>query len=255
MIALLLSVAAFAATDTSLQTADGLKLHARVEKVTDPSRGVVLVHMEGRSATDLDHLAEKLAKSGLQTIAPDLRGHGTSAKAGTELTDADYLAMVYDVQASVAWLRAHGTKEVSCVGGSLGANLCLAVAAQDKDMVNVVMLSPGLNIKGIASPQALKDYGNRPLLMVTSEDDTASVRAATMLEEHALGQVHGESFPDAGKGTKMLNRVATLEGLVQSWLLGTYELGSGEVVVPHPDMAVDTDQIRTEGTKLQSHTH
>lgn len=254
MLALLLAGAvALAAQDATLRTTDGIKLHARVEKPAGATKGVVLVHMLGRDATDLDYVGEKLARAGLASVAPDLRGHGTSDKAGATLTDADYLAMVYDVRASVAWLRANGVQEVSCLGGSIGANLCLAVAAEDAAMVNVVMLSPGLNYKGITAPQALKGYGNRPLLLVASETDTASARAATLLEERALGQVHLELYPDAGHGTKMLNREASLESLVQSWLIGTFQLGSGEVVVPRPAMGVDGDTMDTEGSKLQSH--
>lgn len=253
MLALLLVGAALAAQDVNLRASDGVKIHARVEKPAGAKKGVVLVHMLGRDATDFDFLAEKLAKTGMATVAPDLRGHGGSDKAGQELTDADHLAMVYDVQAAVKYLRDNGVTEVSCLGGSIGANLCLNVAAEDKGMVNVVMLSPGLNYHGVTTPQALKDYGNRPLLIVTSEDDTASARASTLLHERAMGQVHLEVYPEAGHGTKMLNREAGLEGIVQSWLIGTYELGSGEVVVPRPAMDVEGEAMQTEGQKLQSH--
>lgn len=253
MLAVLLVGAALAMQDASLRTADGLQLHARVEQPSDPKSGVVLVHMLGRQASDLDFLAERLGKSGIVSIAPDLRGHGTSAKAGEALTDDDYKAMVYDVRAAVGYLRDAGVEQISCVGGSIGANLCLNVAAEDKAMVNVVMLSPGLNYKGVTTPQSLKEYGNRPLLIVASEDDVGSARAATLLHERALGQVHLEMYTEAGHGTKMLNREAGLDGMIQSWLLGTFELGSGEVVVPRPAMDVDANSMATEGKKLQSH--
>ncbi|NOY28581.1 MAG: alpha/beta hydrolase [Oligoflexia bacterium] len=253
MLAVFLIGAALAAQDVTLQAEDGLHLHARVEVSPGATSGVVLLHMLGRQATDMDFLATKLAKTGLTTVAPDLRGHGSSDKAGEELTDGDYLAMIYDVRASVKYLRDAGVTQVSCVGGGLGANLCLQVGSEDKDIVNVVMLSPGLNYEGITSPHALKAYGNRPLLLVASDDDPGSARAATILRDRALGQVHLQSYENAGHGTKMLNREGGLDGIVQSWLLGTYELGTGEVVVPHPDMGVDAESMATEGQKLQSH--
>jgi len=248
-----LSGSAAAATDTSLRAEDGLHLHAREGIVKDATKGVVLVHMLSRDATDMDFLSDKLVKTGMRTIAPDLRGHGSSDKAGEELTPDDYQAMIYDMRAAVKYLRDSGVEQVSCVGASIGANLCLAVAGEDKEMVNVVMLSPGLNYKGITTPAALKAYGNRPLLLVASEDDVGAARAANILHERALGQVHLLTYPEAGHGTKMLNREAELDGIVQSWLLGTYELGTGEVVVPHPEMGVDSDSMETEGHKLQSH--
>ncbi len=253
MLPLFLIGAAFAAQDVSLKTSDGVTLHARVEKAKGATRGVVLVHMLDREAADWDYFAEKLSKSGLTTIAVDLRGHGSSAKAGQELSPTDYQNMLHDVKAASAWLRAQGVTEVSCVGASIGANLCLQAGAADTGMVNVVMLSPGLNYKGVTSPPALKGYGNRPLLIVTSEEDTGATHASGLLYERALGQAHLELYNGAGHGTRMLNREAGLEGLIQSWLLGTYELGNGQVVVPRPAMAVDSDQMATEGKKLQSH--
>ncbi len=253
MILMLVAGAALAAQDVSLTTSDGVKLHARTESADGSSRGVVLVHMLDRNAGDWDMFAGKLARSGLNTIAVDLRGHGSSAMAGQELSPTDFQNMLHDVNAAAAWLRDHGVSEISCVGASIGANLCLQAGAANADVVNVVLLSPGLNYKGITTPPALKEYGNRPLLIVASEEDTTSSHASGLLLERAQGQVHFEALQGAGHGTRMLNRDGGLEGLVQSWLLGTYELGNGEVVVPRPAMTVDASQIETEGQKLQSH--
>lgn len=253
MLPVLLLGAALAATDVSLKASDGVRLHARVEVPKGATKGVVFLHMLGRDGSDYESLAEKLAKGGLATVAPDLRGHGSSDKAGQELTDLDYLAMVLDAKSAVKYLRGRGVTELSCVGASIGANLCLTLAADEPTVGNVVMLSPSLNTKGIQTPGPLKSYGNRPLLIVAAEDDANSMKASTLLHEKALGQVHYELYPQAGHGTRMLNRVGTLEGLIQSWLLGTYLLSSGEVVVPKPGLQVDGSTIKTEGQKLSSH--
>lgn len=242
-----------AGQDVSLKAKDGSAVHAVAEKVSGAQSGVVLVHMLGRSGEDWSSFSQKLLKSGMSNIAPDLRGHGSSAKAGEELSDDDYRNMLHDVNAAIAWLRTQGVQNVSCVGASIGANLCLQAAAEDPMVVNVVMLSPSLNTKGIVTPPALKTYGNRPLLLVASEEDTAAAHAATLLHERAQGQVYLEMYAGAGHGTRMMNREASLEGMVQSWLLGTFELGDGEVVMPRPGMQVDDSQIETEGRKLQSH--
>lgn len=253
MLPVLLLGAALAATDASFKASDGVQLHARVDVPKGSTKGVVFLHMLGRDATDFDSLADKLAKGGMATVAPDLRGHGRSAKAGQELSELDYLAMVLDGMAAVKYLRDRGVTELSCVGASIGANLCLTVAAEEPAIGNVVMLSPSLNTKGIQTPGPLKAFGNRPLLIVAAEDDATSMKASTLLHEKALGQVHYELYPQAGHGTRMLNRVGALEGLIQSWLLGTYQLSSGEVVVPKPGMQVDASTIQTEGQKLSSH--
>ena len=50
----------------------------------------------------------------------------------------------------------------------------------------------------------------------------------------------------------MLNQDANLEGLVLSWLLGTYKLSSGEIVTPKP-AAADPGTVETTGKKLPGH--
>lgn len=253
MLPLLVLGAALAATDAPLKASDGTRLMARVELPKGATKGVVFLHMLGRDGADFSSLAEKLAGAQMASIAPDLRGHGRSDKAGQELTEGDYLAMVLDAQAAAKALRARGIQELSCVGASIGANLCLALAAEDLSVGNVVLLSPSLNTKGLQTLGPLKEYGNRPLLIVAGEDDATSMKASSLLHEKALGQVHYELYPAAGHGTRMLNRVGGLEGMIQSWLLGTYQLGSGSVVVPKPTMVVDDSSMETEGQKLSSH--
>lgn len=153
MIALALLGTALAATDVQLKTSDCQSIHASAEPTSGAKSGVILVHMEGGSAEDWGYLSDRLSRAQLIVIAPDLRGHGKNAH--HELTDADYQAMVNDVGAASAWLRKQGVTQLSCVGASLGANLCLRAAAADPQMENVVMLSPGLNIKGVTSGDAL----------------------------------------------------------------------------------------------------
>ena len=79
------------AADVTLQTDDGVKLHAVYNPVKGASRGVVLVHMAGRSAEDWAFIATKLNQSGVATLAVDLRGHGGNVAPGaspTTLTEA-----------------------------------------------------------------------------------------------------------------------------------------------------------------------
>lgn len=243
---------ALAASSVQLRTSDGLVLHALADVPRGATKGVILVHMAGRSSADWAYFAERLDKGGLATIAPDLRGNGRSKSARPHLTDADYPAMVADVEAAAGWLRSHGITEIECAGASLGANLCLAAAAVDKGIVNVVMLSPGLNYKGITTGDKISAYGDRPILFVASSEDTYSARSANLLDQRAKGQHLYELLDGAGHGTRMLNRDPNLEGLVMSWLLGTYTLASGKLVVPKPDIPASTDKIETTGKKLNA---
>jgi esterase/lipase len=241
---------ASAATDASLTTKDGVKLHARVEKTAGVKRGVVLVHMLGRTAEDWAYLSAKLAASGFQVVAPDLRGHGTSTATLKVATDADYPKMVQDVAASVAWLRTQGVNEITCIGASIGANLCVQAASADEGVASLILLSPGLNYKGVTSGDALALYGNRPVLLVASKDDAYSARSVTLLDEAAKGQKSLLVFEDAGHGTKMLNREPTLEGQLMAWLNGSYKLSNGDSVDFRPAMTTDVEAVQTEGTRF-----
>jgi pimeloyl-ACP methyl ester carboxylesterase len=239
-----------AGTYTPVSTADGKHVYALIEQAPKSTKGVVLVHMDGRSAADWAPLAQRLAKSQMTAIAPDLRGHGRSVEGSSLVQDSDYPAMVYDLEASVAWLRSNGATEVSCVGADLGANLCLALAARDPSIVNLVLLSPGLNYKGVRA--SMEGYGDRPVLFVASADDTYSAKTVAILEAKAQGQHHSEIYERAGHGTKMLSAEASLEGTIVSWLLGSFQLSTGELVLPKVD-AGSRQAIETSGQKLEVH--
>lgn len=242
------------AADVSLKTQDGTKIYASYNAVRSATKGVVLVHMSGRSSKDWRFLAEKLNQAGLATIAMDLRGHGANVPEGATppvLTDADYMAMTQDVAAAVAYLRTQGIKEVGLVGASLGASLALKVASQDAAITNLVLLSPLMNQKGIDAAAALSEYGARPVLIVVSKEDSAAAKAGLVLDSQAKGYHQLEVYDGAGNGTKMLNKAPGLEPLLVSWLLGTARLaddaptGAGAAV-----STGDTSAVQTTGKKL-----
>ncbi len=251
MLTLLLATAAFAAQDVTVETSDGLQLHALVHGEQNSSRGVVLVHMEDRKGSDWSFVAERLGRSGMRTIAPDLRGHGTSPGAD-QVNPDDFLPMMEDVRASVAWLRAQGIEDVSCAGAGIGANLCIRVASEDPQISNLVLLSPGLKVKGVGALDVVEAYGGRPILLVASSDDRYSAISAEKLEARAKGQKQLEMLAKAGHGTKMLTRDPALEGIVIEWLLGQYTLASGEAIAPKDQLQSDVNGIQTTGRTLDS---
>jgi pimeloyl-ACP methyl ester carboxylesterase len=250
-VALAASLAVAGSADISLKSADGTALHGAHMGPMGADSGVVLVHMAGRSGDDWKFVAEKLGRGGLSTVSIDLRGHGASATSDEPLTETDYAAMEGDVEAAIAWLRESGTTAVACAGASLGANLCVRVAARDPKIVNLVMLSPALKKNGLTTAAAMSAYGDRPVLLVASAEERYDGISAEKLEARAGGQKHLELLSDAGHGTKMLNREPALEGLMLSWLMGTYELAGGDVVRPSPASGGGIKAIETEGKSLE----
>jgi len=243
-LALMFTSTAFAA-DVKLKTDDGLSIAGSAYGKGE--RGVLLVHGQGRSRADWHNFGEKLSHNGFSVLTVDLRGHGAS---GGEITDETWPLMVKDVTAAVGWLIKNGAVHVSVIGAEVGANLALNGANGNEDIDNVIMLSPGLNIHGVKVSTAIGAYGERPLLLIADPADATSARAAGLIADKVKGKKKLELLAGAGSGVQMLNKAASVEGLLVGWLNDAYggsedlkgtkrEVGSGEV----------TD-IETSGTRF-----
>jgi pimeloyl-ACP methyl ester carboxylesterase len=81
------------------------------------NRGVVLAHGGRFNKESWRPQASALVSAGFRVLAIDFRGGGCST--GPGLTD-DYVPYDNDVLAAVRYLKAHGAKTVSVVGGSFG---------------------------------------------------------------------------------------------------------------------------------------
>ena len=240
------------AADVTLKTSDGVKIHADYKAGKQGATGVVLVHMLRRSGKDWRFFADKLNTSGMYTIAVDLRLHGANVPDGDkpEIPDEAYGQMRHDVEAAVQYLRDQGCTEIAIVGASLGANLALVVAADDPDIANVVLLSPGLDYKGVSVAEPIKTYGERPVLIVVSKEDQYAARSSLLLDSEARGYHVLEIYDGAGHGTKMLNREPALESLLISWLKGSYRLETDSAGSGAGIQAGDASDIETSGKKI-----
>ncbi len=250
-VAALLSQAALAA-DVTLQTADGIELHGIHEPVAGAARAVLLVHGERRTSNDWKFLQGKLQHAGFSSLAIDLRGHGTSQGVGVPpLPDETYLAMTADVDAGMAYLREQGATEIMLVGADLGANLALAAGAATTDASNIVLLSPGLKIHGIRADAALRQWGERSILFVVSNDDGYAAKSALLLDAQARGPKYMEIYAGAGKGAAMLNREPACEGLVMSWLLGSHDITGDQAHQDGPTIPTQGSAVQTDGPSMQ----
>ena len=208
------------AKPVTLSAEDGTTLHA--ESYGGGESAVLFVHEADGSGADYDYHANRFAAAGFHVLTLDLRGHGQSSGPDS-LSEQDYAAMTQDVNAAVAWLVNAGATKVGLIGSRVGANLALTAAANNDSVTNLVMLSPGFNIQGV-TVAAINDYGQRPLLLVSAEDDAYATRTCGVLEDRSLGDDHWHLVPGAASGTRMLSRDADLEGVILSWLNGTFRL-------------------------------
>jgi alpha-beta hydrolase superfamily lysophospholipase len=203
-----------------LSTNDGVKIHASMSG--RGSQGVLLIHGRDRSSVVWKLFAEKLIAKGVRVLTIDLRGHGDSAKAPQTGDDA-FPSMIHDVQAGLKALQQYELKDVSIVGADIGANLALQVAAENPSITNLVLLSPGFNIKGLKASGPFALYGERPIFLAASNGDDYSKKTVTYLKSKATGQSKMSLTKGSATGAQLLEENPDLEDSVLQWLQGNFE--------------------------------
>ncbi len=92
---------------------------------------------------------------------------------------------------------------IGLVGADVGANAALNFAALEPLVPLAVLLSPGLNYRGVATEPALRDYGVRPLLLMAAEEDLTSARAVRRLAKAAQSDPVVKLYPGDAHGTNL----------------------------------------------------
>lgn len=210
----------------SFRTDDGVTIHATwYEPSVRPAPAVILVHMLGRSRRDWESMASRLAASGIGALAIDLRGHGDSSYGGGDGESPEYSFMVKDVAAARRYLGARAdvrSSKIGIAGASIGANLAALAAAADPGVASLALLSPSLDYRGLRIEAAVRKYGSRPLLLVSSDDDPYARRSALELQKTGSEREH-LPLVAAGHGTNMLTRSYELPQALVEWFRRTLQ--------------------------------
>lgn len=182
---------------------------------SEPAPAVLLLHMEGDRKEVWAPFATELQEAGYAALALDLRGHGESGG------ERDWTAMTEDI--SQAWARLVDQPEADpersvILGAGIGANLALVAAAAEPDVGATVLLSPRTDDHGLGTEEAIEDYGERPVLIVASQDDAESAAFAQSLAEAAQGPQALTLYARAGRGTEMFVNQPDLTDLILGWL-------------------------------------
>jgi pimeloyl-ACP methyl ester carboxylesterase len=201
-----------------IEASDGLILvgtyYAPIE-VPPPWPGVILLHMLGSDRSSWDDYARQLTSAGYAVFALDMRGHGDTGGA------VDWNLAGNDIQQ--VWNNLSTKKNIdpdrmALVGASIGANMALAAGSNEAGVRTVVLLSPGLDYAGVTTEAAMVAYGDRPVLIVASQEDTYAANSSRSLEEVAIGEARLVKYQNAGHGTHMLASETGLGELIIEWL-------------------------------------
>jgi dienelactone hydrolase len=143
----------------------------------------------------------------------------------------DYLAARADIDES----------RTAIIGASIGANMALVTADSRLDINGIVLLSPGRSYFGVTTEDRIVDYGERPVLIVASEEDTEAAIAARSLIDLAVGPAQLEMYQGAGHGTNMFDSRPELSELIVNWLdqnvkILSQDSGAVAPVLPGPSL-------------------
>jgi len=164
-VALALTIVAPVQQTVSFATDDGGQVCA--DLYGQGSNAVVLAHGGRFNKESWRDQALSLTSAGFQVLAIDFRGFGCSKGPGQE--DFDNAPFEKDVLAAVRYLKAHGAKTVSVVGGSFGGSAAgdasIKSAPGEIDRIVFLGAAPNLPADGLKS---------RALFIVAREDTSGS---------------------------------------------------------------------------------
>lgn len=194
----------------------------------------ILLHMYRSNREAYRPLIPHLTRAGIAALTIDLRGHGESpgpleARLQERVEQRDtklFAEMRRDVDAAYAWLAENQSETVDLsrfllVGASVGCSIALEYASRDRSVDGVVCLTAGTNYLGLDSVRAVRRYGKRPLLLVTSDPEKpASVELGRYAPQATLFILPGKPpEPMSWHGTKMFGAVEGVEKRIVDFLI------------------------------------
>ena len=224
----ILAVMAFAACESAKQlpveerlvfeTDAGLEIVGTIYRPADsepPWPGVLLLHMIYGQRQDWDEFAQTLTQNGIAALAIDLRGHGdTGGEMDWDLARQD----LRQVWKAFGELREIDPNARAVIGASMGANMAILLGADQPEVRGLALLSPGVNYYQVQTPRPLAAYGERPVLIIASQEDGYAASSAEELLKVARGASRLEMFEGIGHGTQMLSNQPDLTSLILEWL-------------------------------------
>lgn len=195
--------------------------------VHDSTKGILCLHMMPLTKESWDELACLLSGTGWHVLAIDERGHGESTQQGsqhldyTTFTDQQQQDKRLDVNSSLAWLQRKGVhlSECTVIGASIGANLALDALVRFPELKSAVLLSPGLDYRGIKTDKlADKLSAHQKVLLLASQDDDYSFQTIQQLDTlmHIPHEVW--KFSNLGHGNTMTITDPNLNKRIHLWV-------------------------------------
>jgi alpha-beta hydrolase superfamily lysophospholipase len=201
-----------------ITTHDGVSVAGTYVATDHPRAWAVLAHMMPATKESFGPFALALADAAIASLAIDLRGHGESDGGPTgyqHFTDQQHQRSLLDIDAAVEYLRSRGADEehIFLVGASIGANVSLQCLASRAALPGAVLLSPGVDYRGILAKEYIVALRRgQGIFIASSQDDGYNAQEVEELWGLVPDGVikEKEIYARAGHGTTMLEKEPSL---------------------------------------------
>lgn len=210
----------------NLKTADGVTIAGDHYKGPEGSPGILLLHMMPSNRKSWNNFATKLNEDGIGVLTIDLRGHGESDRGPEgykQFSDEEHRKSIEDVKTGILYQKSEGHDPQWIAGASIGANLALQCLAESNNIQKAILLSPGINYKGIETlPLAEAVESDKSVYIVAAHDDIRSAARA----DHQAREIYTalnckkeiKIFETGGHGTNILNAHPDFIDVLVNWL-------------------------------------
>ena len=205
--------------ETKLQTEDGVTIHSTFYDAKS-EKGVILLHRLAKDRNNWKEFTSLLVKNNFSVITLDFRGHGQSIEkfSFNSLTSKDFNNMVLDVKAAKDFLVSKKVTSIGIIGESIGANTALNYAIKDKSIKTVILLSPGLDYRGIKTENSMSEFDERPIFLIAADGDAYSAETVKKLDMLAFGEKKLLIYEGSEHGVPMFDENKDLKELIINWL-------------------------------------
>jgi len=209
----------------SFITKDGVTIVANYYPNKSAKFAGILVHMRPKTKESFDDLAKFLQKEGYALLAIDLRGHGESTESVkgkldyNKFSEDEEKESINDLISASLFLEKEGYPKDRqfLIGASIGANLSFQFLSENPQVKAIVLLSPGLNYRGVILENFKKEGLGEKIFVISALDDEPAYVAGRTLKSWYQDLNYLE-LPSGGHGTNLFNSYPDLYEKILVWL-------------------------------------
>ncbi len=201
------------------KTEDGFTIKGNLLRGNE--KAVVMLHQLNLNKASYSSFARKLNDANFTALAIDLRGHGESLdqngvkKTWQSFSDNDFRNMAKDVKAAEKFLKQEGFSVYGVVGASIGANTAANYAAENQGVKKIILLSPGLDFRGIQPEKNAENIKAKALIVASGEDSYSFGSGKSLAAKIPDAEFKG--LRNSGHGTNMFAGTFLENDLIE-WL-------------------------------------